>query len=218
MKRELIITLVYFGILIELISAIIGSIFYYKYKTTFLKFFAFLLWYTALNEISGILIREYISKYNAIIYNIYYCINFTYLLLIYRHYINNIKYRKLIFAFILIYYIVLIINSFFENYLIEFQSVPYIMAATFIITSISIYFVEILNTEKVLYVKKNLLFWISVGLLLFYIGNIPFRILRNYYEDLTDAKILVLLNVILAVIMNACYIIGFIWSDKKRQY
>ncbi|MCK8522518.1 hypothetical protein M0D21_13115 [Aquimarina sp. D1M17] len=102
--------------------------------------------------------------------------------------------------------------------MIEFQSLPYIAAATFIVISISIYFVEILNTEKVLYVKKNLLFWISVGLLLYYIGNIPFRILRNYYEYLTDATILVLLNIILAVIMNICFIIGFIWSDRKQLY
>ena len=217
-KRELLITIVNFGIFIELITAVIASIYFYKYKNTFLKYFCFLLWYAVLNDISGVLIRDYISRYNAIIYNIYYCINFTYLFALYRHYIKNDKYKKLLLLFILFYYIILIINGFFENYIIEFLSLPYIAAATFIIISISIYFVEILNTEKVLYVKKNLLFWISVGLLLFYIGNIPFRILRNYYEYLTDATVLILLNVILATIMNSCFIIGFIWSDKKQLY
>ena len=116
------------------------------------------------------------------------------------------------------YLVSFFINGFFENYLYEFQSIPYIIAALFTIITILLYFREILNSEKVLYTNKNLLFWIGIGLLLYFVGNIPFRILRNYYEYLTDATILFLINFTLTIVMNTCFIIGFIWSDKKQPY
>ena len=53
---------------------------------------------------------------------------------------------------------------FFENYYKEIQTIPYLIASIFLISSIIFYFLEILNTDKILYVHKNLLFWISIGL------------------------------------------------------
>jgi len=121
-------------------------------------------------------------------------------------------------VFIALYLISLIINGFYEDYLIQFQTVPYIVAAGFMIITITLYFTELLNSVKVLNTYKNLLFWISIGLLIFFVGNIPFRIVRNYYADQTDITILFLINITLTIIMNLCFIIGFIWSDKKQLY
>ncbi|TSE09741.1 hypothetical protein [Aquimarina algiphila] len=110
------------------------------------------------------------------------------------------------------------INSFFENYINEYATMPYIIGASFVIISIIFYYIDILNSEKVLYVHKNILFWISIGLLIYYSGNIPFRIVRNYAGELLNAKVQFLVLCILSIVMNLCYIRGFIWSSKKRQY
>ncbi|MBQ4818756.1 hypothetical protein [Aquimarina sp. MMG016] len=199
-------------------AAIIGVIYFYKYKNTALKYFLLLLWYVTINDIIGMYLREKVTHYNAIIYNIYYVVNFTYLLLLYRAYLSNKKSKVVVLTFTLIYLFSFIVNGFFENYLIEFQRFPYIIAALFLIITVILYFSEVLNSEKVLHAKKNLLFWISVGLLLYYVGNIPFRIIRNYYQDLADATILFLVNLTLGIVMYICFIIGFLWSDKKQQY
>lgn len=211
-------TLRYIGIFTELMAAIIGVIYFYKYKNTALKYFLLLLWYVTINDIIGMYLREKVTHYNAIIYNIYYVVNFTYLLLLYRAYLSNKKSKVVVLTFTLIYLFSFIVNGFFENYLIEFQRFPYIIAALFLIITVILYFSEVLNSEKVLHAKKNLLFWISVGLLLYYVGNIPFRIIRNYYQDLADATILFLVNLTLGIVMYICFIIGFLWSDKKQQY
>ncbi len=218
MKREVLITIVNFGIFVELLSAIFGSIYFYKYKGTFLKFFCVLLWYSVINDICGVLIREYVSNYNAIIYNIYHVLNFTYLILLYHHYLNNKNYKRITLILCLTYFLIFIINGFFENYIYEFQRFPYIFAAFSLLVIIVFYFIEILNSERVLNTKGNLLFWISVGLLLYFMGNLPFRILRNYYLHLTDATVYFLVNFTLTIVMNVCFIIGFIWSNKKQQY
>ena len=211
--------LIKIGVGVEVIAAIIGSIYFYKYKNVFLlKYFVLLLWYIVLNEFIGLYIRLYHDASNAIAINIYNVINFTYILLLYKNYLVSKKSKKLVLTMLITYLISFIVNGFFENYLYQFQSIPYIIASLFIIITILLYFREILNSEKVLYTNKNLLFWIGIGLLLYFVGNIPFRILRNYYEYLTDATILFLINFTLTIVMNTCFIIGFIWSDKKQLY
>ena len=207
-----------FGIILEIVTAIVAIIFYEKYKATRLKYILFLLLYIAINEIVGTYIREKITNYNAVLYNIFNVIYFTYLLSLYRKYVINSKYKAYISVFLICYLVSFILNGFRENYLKEFQSIPYILASSFIIMSVIFYFIEILNSERVLNIKKNLLFWISVGLLLYHVGIIPFRIVRNYYSSTTDLSILFMINVILTILMNICFIIGFIWSDRKQPY
>ncbi|MDH7445442.1 hypothetical protein [Aquimarina sp. 2201CG14-23] len=218
LSNEFINTLIKICIGFEVFTAIVGTIFFYKYKDAkFLRYFIFFIWYVATNELVGLYIKLD-SGVNAIIYNIYNAVNFTFFLLLYRYYFKNEKNKKLALYFSIIYLSSFVINGFFENYLSEYQRFPYILGALFLVITILLYFFEILNSEKVLNAKKNLLIWISVGLLMYFVGNLPFRILRNYYQELTDATVLFLVNITLTVIMNTCFIIGFIWSDKKQQY
>ncbi len=219
LSNDFLTLLIKIGVGLEVVTAIVGTIYYHKYKNApVLKYFIFLLWYVVCNEFIGLYIRLYGSGYNALIINIYNLINFSYILFLFKNYLNSAKGKKLVLILCILYLISFIINGFYENYLIDFQSIPYIIAAFFVVITILLYFREILNSEKVLHAKKNLLFWIGVGLLLYFVGNIPFRIIRNYYEYLSDASTLFLVNFTLAVIMNVCFIIGFIWSDKKQLY
>ncbi len=206
-----------FILFFQLITALVGSIYFYKYKKTFLKYFLIFLWYVAINDIIG-----YILNNNSIevawLYNIYYLIVFNYLMFLFRNYLSSNKHKKWIIVLIILYNLSILINSFFENYINEYATMPYIIGASFVIISIIFYYIDILNSEKVLYVHKNILFWISIGLLIYYSGNIPFRIVRNYAGELLNAKVQFLVLCILSIVMNLCYIRGFIWSSKKRQY
>lgn len=218
LSNEIINLLIKFCVGFEVLAAIIGTIFYFKYKNTrFLKYFIFFIWYVAINELVGLYIKLD-GGVNAIIHNVYNAVNFTFFLLLYRHYLKNNKNKKLALYFCLFYLIAFISNGFFENYMLEYQRLPYILGALFLVITILLYFFEILNSEQVLHAKKNLLIWISFGLLIYFVGNLPFRILRNYYAELTDATVLFLVNITLTVVMNTCFILGFIWSDKKQQY
>ena len=144
------------GAFVELIAVIIGTIYFYKYKKTALKYILFLFWYTVINDLLGVFYLRggIITDYNAIIYNIYNVINFTYLFLLYRYYIQNKTHKKAILFFSIIYLVSFTINGFFENYFIEHQRFPYIIAAIFLVITISLYFIEILNSQKVLNAKK----------------------------------------------------------------
>ncbi len=198
---------------LELITAIIGAIYYYKYKNSSLKWFLFLLFYIAFNDFLGLFMRVYLGiKHNAILYNIMYIINFTILYYVYKTHIKNNTSKKVITYFLYLYLLSVIINGFYVNYLMKAQSIPFIIGSLFLIISIIIYFVEILNSEEILFIKKNLLFYISVGLLLYYTSSIPFRIVQDYYT--TNFNILYGIKFCFVIIMNLFFIYGFIWSKE----
>lgn len=208
-----------FTLQIEIITAIFATIYFRKYKKSYLKYFLIILWYIVINEITGFYIREYLNKSNAIIYNIYYVVNFTFLLSVYRNFTISKTYKKCINIFIITYWITCIINLFYEDCLTEPQIIPYILASSFLIVSILMYFIEILKSEQILNITKNLLFWISIGLLLFHIGYIPYKIIQKFspIESIMTLEKLRSIFYSLILILNICYIIGFIWSHKMEQ-
>lgn len=206
-----------FGIIFQLVTVIVGSFYFYKYKKTYLKYFLIVLWYVAINDLLGFFLKN--NHYQVeILYNIYYLVVFNYLMFLFRNYVSNLNHKRLILILIYIYTTSFIINGFFENYLSQFATIPYIVGASFVIASIIFYYIDVLNSEKVLYVNKNLLFWISMGVLIYYSGNIPFKIVRNYAQELRDVSVEFLALFILSIVMYICFIIGFIWSDSKQQY
>lgn len=204
----------------ELLTAVIGTIYFKKYKNTKLHYFLHFIWYTVINEIiTGILLKRFLGIEEAnIFYNIYYVISFLFYFSLFKKHVSNKAYRSTINVFLYVYLISLIINGFSQNYLTDNQIIPYVIASGFLIIIIVFYYIEVLKSEKVLKIQKNLLFWISIGLIIYSIGLIPFRILRNYYTNLVDDMVPFLATFVLTIVMNVCFIIGFIWSDRKQLY
>ncbi len=202
---------------IELITAIVGSIYYYKYKNTFLKYFLILLWYIPINGfIARYLHESEILRNNTILYNIYHVINFSFLFFLFKSHVKDIKYKKWINTFLGIYILSFIIDAFYKDYITEIQIIPFIIGGAFVIITILFYFIEILNTNTILYISKNSLFWISIGLLLYFGGKIPSRIIRSNWEMFPEADYSMIFSIelTLSIVMNICFIIGFIYSQK----
>jgi len=83
----------------ELLAAIIGTIYFYKYKHTHLKYFLFILWYIVLTEFTGWYSSHYDVlgffdqdgiHYNLWMYNLMYLIFFPVILWMYSKSINKI--------------------------------------------------------------------------------------------------------------------------------
>ena len=209
----------------ELIAAIVGTIFFYKYKNTPLKYFLYLLWYITLTEFLGRYIREtgnlaYIDDnglpYNLWLYNTLEFITFNTLFFIYSKYLESINYKKWVRYFAYVFSIVFTINwIFIQNYFKEGAEIPVILGSIFLILSILFYLIELLRSEIIIVFHRLLLFWISVGLLLFYTGTIPFTLKVNEYMLFPGIHKLFLIVYILAIIMYLTFSFGFIWSKKE---
>jgi hypothetical protein len=109
------------------------------------------------------------------------------------------------------------IDSFFYESILTTQSFTYYISSLFLIITIILFFIEILNSDAILKIKNLLIFWIAAGVLLFELGFTPVFIANkyiNYAQGLTYGYILLLLNFLTSI----CFSLGFIWSKKDLDY
>ncbi len=203
---------------LKLITIIIGVVNYKKYKHTPLKYFLWFLVYGFLAEILIMVISVDFEKLNHIVYNIYSIVYFTFSFWLFFKYLKNKKNCFMANIFNVIIVIIFIINTlFFQDIYNSFQSYTWLFGSLFLIITIIIFFIELLNSEKILNLKHLLIFWVALGIFLFQLGFLPVFIATkyiNYNNGLTYAYILLILN----FITSLCYSLGFIWTKKKLNY
>ena len=197
------------------VAVFTAILFYGKYKHTVLKYFLWILIYTLVNEFAGRHLYYWLGQ-NAIIYNVYHTIYFLYFFYVFWSFIESKTYKKWIKYIALLFLTVTIVNAFAVNILQESLLASYIAGASLIIICIILYYIELLSDSRVLHIKENLLFWISIGLLLFHVGYIPIKISRSFFTTQMDVFV-TLYNVqrALILVMYSCFIIGFIWTKRK---
>jgi hypothetical protein len=206
------------GILIlQVVTAIVGSIYFSKYKHTILKYLLYLLWYVVINDTIAGYYSEHICKYNAAFYNVFQLVSFTLYLSIFKDAIKSLKFKKIISFFIVAYYITFFINILISNFKEIYFSFSYVFGALFIISSIIMFYSEILNSDKIININRMLIFWVSIGLLVSFLPNIPFYIIRKYYIDSPTIHYIFITKYFLVFTNNILLISGFIWSNKEQK-
>ncbi len=186
------------------------------YKDTPLKFLPFILLFTVLTEYLGLFVKTVLSDVNFVIYNIYYLLYFVFFLYVFMKVIREQKFKRYIEIgiglFVVFYLRDLVFTNIYENSF----TLTYIAGALILIFCIILYYISILQSSQVLVIKNDLLFWISVGLFLFYIGYLPIKIIRTWFYEIGDFfQILLLIQFSLITIMYLFFLIGFLWMKKK---
>lgn len=206
---------------LELAAAIIGTIYYKKYSHTFLKYFLFLLWLVVGVEFSIWFLRQHYDQafQNALVYNILTYIQFSYFFLLYYKIIKKKVYRKIVFALLILFAVSvalsLILNA--GDVTSHFQSDTFTFGAAMLDITIGLFLVEILNSDKVLYFKKYLMFWISIGLVLYYTAIVPYFISLKFLPAFRSSDVWSFIIFTLNLMMYGSFIIGFIVSRKLED-
>ncbi|MFS4429831.1 hypothetical protein [Chryseobacterium sp. S90] len=78
--------------------------------------------------------------------------------------------------------------------------------------SIILFLYQTFNSDKILEIKNYLPFWISVALLIFFIGSIPILFFRTTVSETIYFFILFMLN----LISNGILILGLIWNKQEK--
>lgn len=201
---------------------------YPRYFDTPLKYFPILLMYTLLNETFGVLIyvseqirlifSDFFSFYNWAIYNIYGIIFYLYFFYVYWCYLSKKSHKRIIIYGGIVYITASIINPFYQNFLLESQLYAYIIGAIFLICCAIFYFIDLYTKYGSWFLKRDLLSWISIGMLIFYLGYIPIKILRHYevFDDQAGALFIRKVHWALILIMYGSFIVGFLLMRRRR--
>lgn len=189
---------------------------YNYYKHTALRF---LLFYMLLQ-----MVAEYIGMYlgktygaNAWWYSVSYFFSFLYIYLIFRDGVQSRKFKKNISRGMFLYivsYISLVLIFGFDA--ISNTSI-YIFGASIAIGCIVLYYVDLLKTNNIVSMRTNLLFWVSVGLLLFYVGYLPIKSIYLVSKQLLALSAFKGIHYTLIIIMNLCFITGFLLVKPRTQ-
>lgn len=207
--------------LFALITVVIGFANWSKLPNYKSKLFLLSVLLSVFTEFLGFYFPKWTGISNFFIYNIY-----TITLFIIYFYIQTSilkKYTNKIIAFTLkiLYVLLITISLLYNQDNIDIKIIPEIYAISvlfFVILSI-LYLIELFNSSNILNYKKSVFFWFILGALLFHVPFLPFMLSLEWWSlETYGTTIYWIIIIMLNLIMNSCFIIGFIWTEKKHNY
>ncbi|MBC2839771.1 hypothetical protein H7F20_10540 [Robiginitalea sp. SC105] len=210
------------------LATVILSVWRYpRYFDTVLRFLPIFFMYTLVTEITGVVTYEFVdfsiflnelfSYYNWLIYNVY--------LIVFCGYFYFVLYRVIpwraarigILAGSVLVALTALINPLYQSFQYEVQLGTYIAGSTILILSAGCYLAYRRSVSGRWFTDRDLLSWISVGIILFYSGFIPITIIRNTYavtETVNPAVNRILQFLIFA--MYGCFLAG-LWRMRRQR-
>ncbi len=204
----------------ELLTFIIGFLNYRKLKGTVWQYLPFFLMLVFFLECIGYFLTE-IKNYpaNILLYKyiviplIFYFYNYIFI-----HILSRIA-NKIVIIGGVTFTVSLFIEYFvLESYHTFYASLSLSIANLFTLVYALIYYVELVNSDDLIAFKRSISFWFVTGVLIFYLGCLPYFGLYNilaqkYHETifLPYTWVFVLLN----YVMYTFFTIGFLWNKKK---
>jgi hypothetical protein len=206
-------------LIIQLIPVLVGLFYYKKFKNSFYKYFIWLLVYVFIQEYIALFYGTYVDiGNNSIIMNIFNIINFLFLFRLFYEFAEQHIFKKTIIFFVTSYVVALLYEIVFVkiDYHTKTQVIPFMIGGLGILICVLLYFYQILNSDKLIRVHRDFMFWVCTGYFIYYLAYVPFKIKQNYFAQLDDYTYLFKILIIATFIKGVLLIIGFIWSKKKE--
>lgn len=212
----------YFLLLIYLIAIVFAIVYYRKYLDTCLRYFPILIAYTLFNESLGHMIRysddfalwENYTFANDVIYNIYDLFYYGFFFYVFYVLNSDKKQQKMIKILSIIILCGYIIESFYHNPLLV--SLYYATS----LASFSLGFLSLMHLWYILkkhpeHVYSNLMFWISLGLIIFHFLFPPLFLTGYLAPQIWYSYNINFIIRIIIIIMYSFFCIGFFRSRRR---
>lgn len=200
---------------LEVITAIIGVFYYVKIKNSYWKYFVFYLVYIAIYEVFGSYFLELIGlKQQNYFSYVAVPIEFVFLFWLYAY--KSLQNRNLFTICIIIYVLSFIPDFSLAKGKYLFNSFNYIIGTLLMLYLIFLEFLKQVKSDEILLFSQNKMFYINSGVVLFYVGNLPFFGL--YYLIMKEPSIwnayyiyFIISNCLMYILFSA----SFIWGKIK---
>lgn len=206
-----------------LVGLIISVLCYRRYFDTELKYFPLLIAYTFFNELLGYFIRytdgfsffsedKYLNA-NDIIYNVYSLIFFGFFYYLYWR--LSKEYKHWILYCSLFALASFVVSSFFQNPFLQSLFYANCIGSWILLLFIILYLKELRPNLEWALQKHNLMFWVSLGLGVFYLFFPIIYLIGFLNYELWQTLHLRMVLRILIVVMYGLFIIGFIRGQRR---
>jgi hypothetical protein len=212
--------------LLYFLALLLSIVKYHLYYDSLLKYLPILIGYTFLTETFGIIIRdvdeiqiiykqEYYN-YNTVIFNIFDIVFFLYFFYVYYHLIDISFSKKVIKHGAIVFLATCIYNLYIQDFYVSPQNYAIIIGSIILLFAVATYLYKMYSEQHRLPLHTNLLFWISMGVLIFYTCYpISMYILTYHYDFYIETNLSAFHYAAIGVFYS-CIITGFMMMKRLR--
>ncbi|GGD11482.1 hypothetical protein [Hyunsoonleella pacifica] len=199
--------------LFELLAVCSAAINYKKYKYSSESYFLhFLILTFIVDTILGKLVGKYTIINNIWLYYAYTGLSFLFYFWWYHTVLKNTLQKKVIILFSVLFLLV----YFVCGSQVDYHKYVFVLGAVFLLVLTGFHLHDLINADDhALKIKYKLSFWITIALVLFNVGMIPFILLSKYFNVWIYNSAFTIILFFLNLILYGCYIIGFTWTKTK---
>lgn len=210
----------YLSGIFALITSIVGLLNWAKLPNYKSKLFLASIFLSAFTEFLGVYFTKWTGLLNYYVFNFYIFILFALYYYILASIIKRYFYKIIASLFIFLYFLAILtsIIIFKKELGLGIFSEIYVLGVLFFIILSILYLLEFFNSNKVLNYSKTIFFWFVLGVLLFHVPFLPFMLSLEWFLIEYTTSIYSIIIFILSLIMNVCFVTGFIWTEKKYNY
>lgn len=201
--------------LCEFIALVAGIIKFKSLKNSYWKWFVFYLAYIVVYEIISY-IAKVEFKYKIGAFQSYIHIPIEYLFLFWLFAVKSLQKKVLFYWFSVLFFLSFVIDTRLQQGDFTFKSLNTTIGNLLLLILVMLEFNKQIKSDAILYFKENKMFYINIGVTLFYVGNMPFfgwyMPILKYPEIWNDFyKYFMISNCIMYLLFAA----SFVWGKVK---
>ena len=210
----------------ESLGFIITTILYFKKRDKILLYFIPFLFLTITVELTSTLLsanRVFVEHVRYAMYNIFTTVEFIFYCFLFYISFKKVIFKTITLLFIPIFVLAVILNlSFVQGFNKTFHTYTFLLGSFFIVVFCCFFFYESILPEKIdEQLSKQPFFWISSGLLIFYLGSVIINALFDYLTTndlkIEGKRIYGIINNTLNVILYSSFCIAFFLCPNTKK-
>lgn len=207
----------------EWVAVITGIAAWKQVRNTRYKYFVAYLLFIAVGELVAFNIGHHVSTtINARLYNwLIIPIEFLFYYWFYYGLLTKPLHKKYCVVFAMASIVFRILEyTVWSNEKFSFSSLSYLISSVFLIALVMIYLAKFIRSDNIIYYHRHLDFWVTLGLLVYFLGSFPLYAFYNYLYIVENDffigywKIQMILNMLMYLIFS----FAFIWTGIKHKY
>ena len=201
----------------ECLACITGFIYWHKLRTSHWKWFPIYLATILITELTGKYIQN--VSLNLNLYKFFGLpVQFLFFFWLFAREADRKGFKRLVYWGTFIYVASWLTDVFYLSTLkFWFSSFSYTIGNIILVLIICRFFFNFINTDAIINYKSSMIFWVTAGLIIFYLGTLPFFGLRNilYYNYRNIFWIYNYIQYVLDCFMYLFFSIAFVWGKPK---
>lgn len=198
-------------LIIQFIAAMIALINYKNLKGTTEAYFVYFLIYVLVTELLGYF-SYFLGIENNLFYNIYSLISIIFYL--YWYSLIMPQYSKFLGYMGIMYMVVYIWDAYVFGMTSSLLEKPLIVGTLFVIVCTTLFFYNLLKSDRVEFFIQDRRFWFVTGMFIFYVSFLPLLVL-THFEDAFQTSFKVAITA-LNIILYTCFCIGILMGKKNE--